>query len=111
MKMVQYDEMTVLLTVSLDKKYIAFIYCGCLIELLESLDDFVIDIMEIKAILRKEINMITEQLKDENGNVRYEEHDDGYREYDQYDSDKLIRSEQHYPNGIVEVEHFARMRH
>ena len=49
--------------------------------------------------------MIVKQTLDSKGNVVYEEHDDGYREYNTYDdSGHLIRSEQHYRNGLVEVE-------
>lgn len=51
---------------------------------------------------------ILQQIIDENGNVIYEEHDSGYFERNQYNENgKLIRSEQHYPNGIVEIEHFS----
>lgn len=51
--------------------------------------------------------MVTKQIKDSKGNITYEEHDDGYKEYNTYnENNKLIRSEQHYTNGIVEVETF-----
>ena len=49
--------------------------------------------------------MIVKQTLDSKGNVVYEEHEDGYYEYNTYDeSGNLIRSEQHYVNGLVEVE-------
>lgn len=44
---------------------------------------------------------------DKNGNIIYERHDDGYEEFNEYDStNKLIRSESRYANGIVEIDHY-----
>lgn len=44
---------------------------------------------------------------DTNGNMIYEKHDDGYEEFNEYDStNKLIRSESRYSNGIVEIDKF-----
>lgn len=44
---------------------------------------------------------------DKNGNVIYERHPDGYEEYNTYnENNKLIRSEQRYSNGRIEVENF-----
>ena len=52
--------------------------------------------------------MIIKQEKDDNGNITYEEYDSGYKEYNTYSkNNKLIRSEQHYPNGLVEVENYS----
>ena len=52
--------------------------------------------------------MVIETKKDENGNIIYEKHDDGYYENNTYnDNGKLIRSESHYSNGIVEIEKYA----
>ena len=107
MRNIQYNDMIVILTVSLDKKYIGFIYCGELDELLETIDTSLFSSMDINAIRKEDAQMITKQIKDSNGNVVYEEHDDGYVEENTYQDDKLIRSEQHYSNGIIEVEHFS----
>ena len=52
--------------------------------------------------------MVVLQEKDKNGNIIDEEHDSGYKEYNTYsDTNKLIRSEQHYPHGQVEIEKYS----
>lgn len=107
MREIQYNDMIVILTVSLDKKYIGFIYCGKLDELLETIDTSLFSSIDIHAIRKEEAQMITKQIKDSNGNIVYEEHDDGYTEQNTYRNNKLIRSEQHYANGIIEIEHFS----
>lgn len=107
MREIQYNDMVVILTVSLDKKYIGFIYCGELDELLETIDTSLFSSIDIHAIRKEEAQMITKQIKDSNGNIVYEEHDDGYVEENIYRNNKLIRSEQHYANGIIEIEHFS----
>ena len=44
---------------------------------------------------------------DKNGNIIYEKHDDGYEEFNEYDStNKIIRSESRYANGIIEIEYY-----
>lgn len=49
--------------------------------------------------------MIIKQTLNSRGDILYEEHSDGYYEINTYDlCGCLIRSEQHYANGIVEVE-------
>ena len=50
--------------------------------------------------------MVVEQQKDKNGNIIYEEHDDGYYERNTYENGKLARCEIHYSNGITEVEQY-----
>ena len=49
-----------------------------------------------------------EIIRDENDNVVYRKDKDGYWERNTYDTNgKLIRSEQHYTNGVVETEQYA----
>lgn len=51
--------------------------------------------------------MITDQRYDEDNNLVYEEHEDGYIERNTYDDNNhLVRSEQRYANGIIEVENY-----
>lgn len=50
---------------------------------------------------------VIQQIKDENGNIVYEEHDTGYKEWNKYNAKgKLIESRQQYPNGLIETERF-----
>ena len=51
---------------------------------------------------------IIRQEKDSDGNVIYEQHDDGYYEYNTYENGRCIRSECHYSNGLVEVEQYKK---
>lgn len=53
-------------------------------------------------------SMITKEILDTNGNVVYEEHDDGYWEENIYDGTKLVKSTSHYANGLIEVERYAK---
>ena len=50
--------------------------------------------------------MINKVIKDSNGNVIYEEHDDGYTEHNTYINNKLARSEIRYSNGRIEIDHY-----
>lgn len=50
--------------------------------------------------------MIIKLEKDIDGNVIYEEHDDGFYERNTYKNGKLIRCETHYSNGMKEIEHY-----
>lgn len=51
--------------------------------------------------------MIKTIKKDKNNNIIYESHMDGYEEFNTYnENNKLIRSECHYSNGLVEIEHY-----
>lgn len=107
LKELRKNEMVVILTVSFDNKYIGFIYYGEWLDLLSILDETKYKQIDIQNIQKEEELMVSEQITDSNGNVVYESHDDGYVEINKYDGDKLIRSEQHYSNGLVEVEHFS----
>ena len=50
--------------------------------------------------------MVIDLKKDKDGNVIYEEDDDGYYERNTYENGQLVRCEIHYSNGITEVEHY-----
>ena len=52
--------------------------------------------------------MVIDQRLDSRGNVVFEEHDDGFIEYNEYSiNNTLVRSECHYPNGLVETEQYG----
>lgn len=46
-------------------------------------------------------------IKDENGNVIYESHEDGFVEQSTYKDNQLIRRITTYPNGLKDLEHYA----
>jgi len=45
--------------------------------------------------------------KDENGNVIFEQHPDGFIEESKYVDNKLVKQITKYPNGITEIDHYA----
>lgn len=52
--------------------------------------------------------MVEEQIiRDENGNIIYESHGDGFVEESIYENNHLVRQVTKYPNGITEVDHYA----
>ena len=103
------DVRSLTIGLSIDYRYICFIFaCKNIHELIQLLDDVEYDLMDINEIPKEEIIMIIEQIKDDNGNVTYEKHSDGYEEFNKYnDKGKLIYSRQQYPNGIIETEQFS----
>lgn len=49
-------------------------------------------------------------IKDENGNVIYESHEDGFEERSTYKDNQLIRRITTYPNGLEDLEHYALLK-
>ena len=45
--------------------------------------------------------------KDENGNIIFEQHSDGFQEESQYHKGKLVRQVTKYSNGIIETDHYS----
>lgn len=84
-------------------------YNSSMNSLITILDNLDIHNFSIYSYTLQEItDMITDQIIDENGNLIYEEHDDGYKEYNEYytDTNKLKKSVSCYSNGLIETEHY-----
>lgn len=50
--------------------------------------------------------MVIRLERDKDGNITYEEHDDGFYEISTYEENQLVRQETHYSNGIVDIDHY-----
>lgn len=50
--------------------------------------------------------MVIALERDKDGNIIYEEHDDGFYERSTYENGQLVRQETHYSNGITDIDHY-----
>ena len=55
--------------------------------------------------MRKEYEEIIE--RDNDGNIIFEQHSDGFREESQYVKGKLVKQTTRYSNGMVETDYYT----
>jgi len=95
---------------SYDDNFVRFACFGNHIHnLLNYLNNFNILYLDILSFTIEELFMIIKQIKDEYGNLLYEEHDDGYIETNEYyeGTHKLKKSVSKYKNGIIETSFYS----